>query len=49
MTRMALEDFAGWVAGEANHERSARRAEMLNDIADEMEAALGSGLLLRVL
>jgi hypothetical protein len=47
MSRMALEDFVGWVAGEANHERKKRRAEMLNDIADEMESALVTGPLLR--
>ena len=43
MSRWKLEDFVGWVAGEANHERKRRRAEMLHDIADEMEAALGVG------
>ncbi len=40
MTRPALEALVGWVAGQANHERSERRAEMLNDIADDMEALL---------
>ena len=47
MSRRDLEDFVGWVAGEANHERKKRRAEMLHDIADEMEAALGKGSPLR--
>ena len=47
MSRMELEDFVGWVAGEANHERSKRRAAVLHDIADEMEIALGSVRLLR--
>ena len=46
MGRMELEDFVGWVAGEANHERSKRRAALLHDIADEMESALGTGRLL---
>lgn len=46
MSRVALEDFVGWVAGEANHERKKRRAEMLHDIADEMELALGTGPLM---
>ena len=48
MSRRELEDFVGWVAGEANHERRERRAELLNDIADEMEAALERGPRLRV-
>lgn len=47
ISRVALEDFVGWVAGEANHERSKRRAAVLHDIADEMEMALGRGPLLR--
>ena len=40
MSRGALKEMVGWVAGEANHERRARRAELLNAIADAMESAL---------
>lgn len=41
VTRAALEDLAGWVAGQANHERSKRRAALLHHAADAMEFALG--------
>jgi hypothetical protein len=40
MSRDALEDFVGWVAGEANHTRGRRCADLLNQIADAMESAL---------
>jgi hypothetical protein len=40
MPRYVLEEFVGWVAGEANHTRGRRRAALLNDVADAMEAEL---------
>ena len=43
LSRAALDDLVGYVAGEANHERSRRRAEVLHAIADEMEAVLARG------
>jgi hypothetical protein len=39
-TRSAFESLAGWVAGEANHTRAKRRAEMLYNIAEALESAL---------
>lgn len=39
----ALDDLVGWVAGEANHSRSTRanrRTELLDDLADLLEAEL---------
>jgi len=39
-SRQDLEDLVGWVAGEANHSRSRRQAELLSSIADEIEFAL---------
>jgi hypothetical protein len=35
-----FEELVGWVACEANHTRSPRRADLLNEIADELEAIL---------
>jgi hypothetical protein len=40
ISRFALEDLVGWVAGEANHARRGRRTELLHSIADAMEATL---------
>lgn len=42
MSRLDLEDFVGWVAGEANHSKKRRQALLLNEIADEMESLLES-------
>lgn len=40
-SRVDFDSLVGWVAGEANHSRrGSRRAELLNDIADELEFAL---------
>lgn len=42
-SRADIESLAGWVAGEANHaprNRSSRRTELLDSIADELENAL---------
>lgn len=42
-SRGDFESLAGWVAGEANHQRrgrAIRRTEMLDDIADQLEGAL---------
>jgi hypothetical protein len=41
-TMAELEDLVGWVAYEANHTRSPLRAELLNEIADELEDALAT-------
>jgi hypothetical protein len=44
-SRVAFDSLVGWVAGEANHARRNRRprqTELLDDIADELEAALAS-------
>jgi hypothetical protein len=39
-----FEDLVGWVAGEANHEnRRPRRAQLLNEVADKIEAVLPHG------
>lgn len=45
--RFEIESLAGWVAGEANHARKTQRttkARIFSEVADELEAALGSGL-----
>lgn len=39
-SRVDFDSLAGWVAGEANHTRSSRRAELLNSIADQLESVL---------
>lgn len=44
-TRYELDDLVGWVAGEANEarrRRRARQAELLNDVADELESVLAA-------
>ncbi|MBI5542345.1 MAG: hypothetical protein HY901_00530 [Deltaproteobacteria bacterium] len=38
-----FDSLVGWVAGEANHTRSARKADLLNDIADQLECELSRG------
>ena len=39
-TKWEFESLAGWVAGEANHSRAKRKAELLYNIADGLESAL---------
>jgi len=44
--RFEMESLAGWVAGEANYSRKKRRtrkARIFDEVADELESALGSG------
>lgn len=37
-------DLVGWIAGDVNHEhRRPRRARLLNEVADEIEAVLPRG------
>lgn len=38
--RTFINELAGWVAREANHERKAWRADLLNDACDAIELAL---------
>jgi hypothetical protein len=47
LSRSALTDLVGWVAGEANHARRGRRCDLLHAIADAMEAALSQPYLHR--
>jgi hypothetical protein len=47
LSRSALTDLVGWVAGEANHARRGRRCDLLHAIADAMEAALSQPYLVR--
>jgi Domain of unknown function (DUF6398) len=47
LSRSALTDLVGWVAGEANHARRGRRCDLLHAIADAMEAALSQPYLAR--
>jgi len=37
-----FDSLAGWVAGEANHTRGRRKAELLHDIADQLEVELAA-------
>ena len=42
---MDFDRLVGWVAGEANHahrKRRSRQAELLDDIADQLESALAT-------
>jgi hypothetical protein len=41
--RFALETLAGFVAGDANHSGPGRQADLLSDIAEEIESTLTAG------
>ena len=50
--RFEIESLAGWVAGEANYSRKKRRTRktrIFDEVADELESALGSGFAARIL